>query len=193
MLDNLKKYDIILASQSPRRQELLKGLDIPFSVNVIKDIDESFPSDLTGADIPLFISKKKAEAYHAIMKKNSMIITADTIVWCDNQVLGKPKTIDEAKKMLQLLSEKTHTVYTGVCVHTIQHTIHFSAASKVRFAALTDEEIDYYLSRYKPLDKAGSYGVQEWIGYIAVEYIEGSYYNIMGLPIQRLYTELKKF
>lgn len=193
MLDNLKKYDIILASQSPRRLELLKGIDIPFRVHVIKDLDEVYPDNLKGADIPLYLSKLKASAYQSIMRENTMVITADTIVWSDEKVLGKPKNLDMAKRMLLQLSGKEHTVFTGVTIQTQQKTVSFSAASQVRFAKLSEDEIDYYLGHYKPLDKAGSYGVQEWIGYIAVEEIKGSYFNVMGLPIQRLYSALKEF
>jgi septum formation protein len=193
MLSNLEKYDIILASQSPRRQELLKGLDIPFSIKVIDNIEEIYPPHLQGANIPLYLAELKASAYVDKMADNTLLITADTIVWSEEQVLGKPADMAAAKSMLTQLSGKTHEVFTGVCIQTKRQKISFSAVSEVRFATLTEDEIDYYLQHYKPMDKAGAYGVQEWIGYIAVEHINGSYFNVMGLPIQRLYNELKKF
>ncbi|MDR3704857.1 MAG: Maf-like protein [Paludibacteraceae bacterium] len=193
MLSNLEKYNIILASQSPRRQELLKGLDIPFCIKVIDNIEEIYPPHLQGANIPLYLAELKASAYVDKMSENTLLITADTIVWSEGEVLGKPTDMAEAKSMLLRLSGKTHEVFTGVCIQTKQQKVSFSAVSEVRFATLTEDEIDYYLQHYKPLDKAGAYGVQEWIGYIAVEHIDGSYFNVMGLPIQRLYNELKKF
>lgn len=193
MLDNLSKYNIILASQSPRRHELLKGIDIPFTIKVIDGLEENFPSHLQAGDIPLFLAELKASAYLDNMADNDLIITADTIVWSEGKELGKPVNIEEAKVMLQRLSGKTHEVYTGVCIQTKEKKESFTAVSKVQFAELDEAEIDYYLANYKPLDKAGSYGVQEWIGYIAVEHIEGSYFNVMGLPIHKLYKALKAF
>jgi septum formation protein len=193
MLDNLRKYDIILASQSPRRQELLKGLDIPFTVQTLPGLEENYPEHLQGEEIPRFLAELKASAFKNLLKENTLIITADTIVCLDNKVLGKPADLQEAKVMLQTLSGKEHLVITGVSIQTKEKKHSFTATSKVRFASLSDEQIDYYLSVYSPLDKAGSYGVQEWIGYVAVEHIEGSYFNVMGLPIQKLYSELKKF
>ncbi len=193
MLENLSKYNIILASQSPRRHELLKGIDIPFSIKVIDGLEEKFPPHLQAGDIPLFLSELKASAYLESMDENDLIITADTIVWNQGKLLEKPKDLSDAKGMLQNLSGKTHEVFTGVCIQTKEKKESFCAVSRVLFAELTEDEIDYYLSKYKPLDKAGSYGVQEWIGYIAVEHIEGSYFNVMGLPIHQLYKALKKF
>lgn len=192
MLDNLAKYHIILASNSPRRRELLSGLGIDYEVKVIPNIDESFPEGLSGSEIPVYISQKKAEAYRSTMRPGELIITADTIVWLDGAVLGKPADEDEACAMLRMLSGKTHQVITGVTIRTQDFQNSFSTVSEVTFAELTEEEIAYYVSRYRPLDKAGAYGVQEWIGFIGVESLSGSYFNVMGLPVQRLYTELKK-
>jgi len=189
----LENYRIILASNSPRRQELLKGLELDFEIITIPGLDESYPETLTGEEIPLFLAKKKSEAYSAYLQNNTMIITADTIVWLENTVLGKPENREDAIRMLQTLSGKTHQVFTGVCIKTLKKEVLFCVASDVRFAALTYEDILFYVNKYKPYDKAGSYGVQEWIGYVAVEHINGSFYNIMGLPVQRLYRELKGF
>jgi septum formation protein len=190
MLD-LSKYKVILASNSPRRKELLAGLDLDYEIKVLPDIDESFPGHLQGEDIAIHVAKKKADAYH--LEDDALLITADTIVLLESKVYGKPKNEDDAKRMLRDLSGKTHTVATGVCITTKEKQQVFGVTSEVRFAKLQEDEIEYYVTKYKPLDKAGAYGVQEWIGYIAVEYISGSYYNIMGLPIQRLYHELKQF
>lgn len=192
MLD-LSRYDIILASNSPRRKELLSGLDIPYEIKTLPDIDESYPGYLTGEDIAIYIAKEKADAYLDNMADNTLLITADTIVLLDGKVYGKPQDEAEAKQMLHDLSDKTHQVLTGVCITTKEKQKAFGVSSEVRFSKLDDDEIEYYVAKYKPLDKAGAYGVQEWIGYIAVEYISGSYFNIMGLPIQRLYRELKEF
>ena len=185
-------YKVILASNSPRRKELLGGLGIDFEVRTLSDIDESYPNALRGEDIPMFISGKKAEAYKQGMAEDEMIITADTIVYDNGQVLGKPKNRGEAVQMLKELSGHAHEVITGVSIVTKKKTVQFASTSKVTFAALTDEEIAYYVDTYKPYDKAGAYGIQEWIGYVAVTRIEGSYFNVMGLPIQKLYSELKK-
>lgn len=192
MLDNLKKYRIVLASNSPRRKELLAGLGLEFTVRTKSGIDESYPSTLVGDEIPQYISKKKSDAYLPELADDELMITADTIVYCDGQVLGKPKDAADAKRMLRMLSGKTHDVITGVGITTksLQHI--FAVTSKVRFASLSDDEIDYYVTNYSPFDKAGAYGIQEWIGFIAVEGLEGSYFNVMGLPVQRLYSELKK-
>lgn len=192
LLQNLDNYNIILASQSPRRQELLRGLNLKFEVKVI-DVEEDFPAEIVGVDIPMYLAEKKANAYNSIMDENTMIITADTIVWHEGKVLGKPVDIVDARRMLHALSGKTHQVITGVCISTLKRRKIFHVISDVRFAKLTDSEIDYYLENFRPYDKAGSYGVQEWIGYVGVEHINGSYFNVMGLPIQRLYTELKRW
>lgn len=185
-------YKVILASNSPRRKELLGGLGIDFEVRTLSDIDESYPNALRGEDIPMFISGKKAEAYKQGMADDEMIITADTIVYDNGQVLGKPKNRGEAVQMLKGLSGHAHEVITGVSIVTKKKTVQFASTSKVTFSTLTDEEIAYYVDTYKPYDKAGAYGIQEWIGYVAVTRIEGSYFNVMGLPIQKLYSELKK-
>ncbi|MBR6202241.1 MAG: septum formation protein Maf [Bacteroidaceae bacterium] len=186
-------YRVILASNSPRRKELLGGLGIDFEVRTLQGIDESYPDTLQGEEIPMYISGKKAEVYQRTMADNEMIITADTIVYDNGQVLGKPKDKEEAIQMLRQLSGHAHEVITGVSIVTKGKTAQFASTSKVFFAPLTDEEITYYVDNYRPFDKAGAYGIQEWIGYVAVTRIEGSYFNVMGLPIQRLYTELKSF
>jgi len=191
MLENLSKYKIVLASNSPRRQELLAGLDISFEVKTIPDIDESYPGTLKKEEIPVFIAKKKAQAYQTYLKSNTLLITADTIVWLDGNVYGKPENEQAAKEMLQILSGKTHEVITGVCLTGMNKQKTFHISSRVKFSEIQDEEIDYYVKKYKPFDKAGAYGVQEWIGYIGVENLEGSFYNVMGLPVRVLYTYLK--
>lgn len=192
MLNNLP-YNIILGSQSPRRQELLHGLDVNFTVNVIAGLEENYPATLQGEEIPMFLAQQKADAYRNTLTPQDMLITADTIVWLDGIVYGKPKDEADAKKMLRALSGKTHDVITGVCVTTTERQETFAAISKVTFASFSDDEINYYIEKYRPMDKAGSYGVQEWIGYIGVEHIDGSFYNVMGLPVQRLYTLLKNW
>lgn len=191
MLDNLKKYRIILASASPRRRELLAGLDVDFEVRTLPDVDESFPADLQGGDIPLYISRKKADAYRSMMAADELVITADTIVWLDGAALGKPVDEADARRMLRDMSGKTHSVFTGVTITTREEQRCFVAKSDVTFAELSGDEIEYYVQKYRPMDKAGSYGVQEWIGYIGITGINGSYFNVMGLPVQRLYAELK--
>lgn len=193
MLDNLKKYRLILASNSPRRKELLAGLGLEYEVRTLPDVDESYPETLQGGDIPLYISRMKADAYNPMLQSDELMITADTIVWMDGMVLGKPRNRFGAIEMLRQLSGHTHQVFTGVTITTATRQHSFSVGTEVRFANLTDEEIVYYVDTYQPMDKAGAYGVQEWIGYIGVENISGSYFNVMGLPVQRLYTELKKF
>jgi len=193
MLDNLKKYKIVLGTQSPRRQTLFKELGLAYEVIVKDDIDETFPEYLQGEDIVLFLADKKSKAYEDMLNDNILIITADTIVWFDNQVLGKPVDMKDAKAMLQKLSGRRHTVYTGVSLRTKDQQQLFFDTTYVDFKVLSNDEIDYYLQKYAPLDKAGAYGIQEWIGYIGVEGIEGSYFNVMGLPIQKLYTTLQRF
>jgi septum formation protein len=192
MLGNLDKYQIILASNSPRRKELMSGLGVDYVVRTLPDVDESYPADLAGAAIPEYISRKKADAYRSIMQPGELLITADTIVWLDGKVLGKPEGREGAVEMLRSLSGKSHQVFTGVCLTTTEWQKSFTAASDVEFDVLSEEEIRYYVDKYQPMDKAGAYGVQEWIGYIGVKSISGSFYNIMGLPIQKLYGELKK-
>ena len=196
---------IILASNSPRRKELLSGLGLEYEVRTLPGLDESYPDGLPMEEIPQYISRKKAAAY--TLGDDELLITADTIVWLDGEVLGKPADEAEARQMLRKLSGKTHQVVTGVTIKTLSNSPvkgknslplregwgrSFASVSHVTFAQLSDEEIDYYVTHYRPLDKAGAYGIQEWIGYIGVTSIEGSYFNVMGLPVQRLYTELKK-
>lgn len=193
MLDNLKKYNVILASNSPRRKELLAGLGVQYEIRTLPDVDESYPDTLQGADIPLYIAREKADAYRSMLHAGELMITADTIVWLEGKVLGKPQDREDALHMLRAMSGKTHEVFTGVCLTTTQRQHTFSARTEVRFSTLSEEEITYYVDHFHPMDKAGAYGVQEWIGYIGVEYISGSYYNIMGLPVQRLYRELCRF
>lgn len=192
MLENLDKYKIILASNSPRRKELLSGLGINYEVKTLPGIEEAYPDTLKEEEIPLYIAKEKADAYRDAMQPDELIITADTIVWLDGIVMGKPKDEEDARQMLRNLSGKTHQVITGVCLTTAASQNSFSTVTDVTFAELSDTEIDYYIRTYKPMDKAGSYGIQEWIGFIGVQKISGSYFNVMGLPVQRLYTELKK-
>ena len=192
MLDNLKKYHIILASNSPRRRELLSGLGVDYEVRTLPGVDESYPDTLSGEDIPLYISREKAAAYLPSIAPDELIITADTIVWLDGRVLGKPADEADACRMLRELSGRTHRVITGVTLSTAAFQKSFAVTSEVEFAPLTEEEITYYVDHYRPLDKAGAYGVQEWIGFIGVRRLSGSYFNVMGLPIQRLYQELKE-
>ena len=186
-------YHIILASNSPRRKELLAGLDIPFDVRVIDGIDESYPDDLATHGIAQYISQKKAAAYRLSIASDELDITADTIVVLGAHVMGKPHDAAEAHAMLRELSGRTHQVITGVTLTTIDRQTSFSVITDVTFKAFTDDEIDYYVSNYRPFDKAGAYGIQEWIGHIGVTAINGSYFNVMGLPVQRIYEALKTF
>ena len=192
-LDKLKRYRIILASASQRRKELLSKLDIDFIVKVLYDVDESFPASLSVVQVPQYISRKKADAYRQEMQENDMVITADTVVAVGRRILGKPKSAEEARVMLKLLSDRYHRVVTGVTIMTAKRTETFATVSRVRFTRLNDEEIDYYISKYKPFDKAGAYGIQEWIGMVGITELNGSYFNVMGLPVQRLYAKLKEF
>lgn len=192
MLNNIIDKRIILASKSPRRQELLKGLDIEFEIEV-RSIDEIYPEDLAAELVPEFLSKLKASAFEGELSKNDILITSDTIVILGDEILEKPKTEEEAKEMIRKMSGKIHTVVTGVALTSISKQEVFSDHTKVTFTDLSDEEIAYYVSKYKPYDKAGAYGVQEWIGYIAIDKLEGSYYNVMGLPVHKLYRFLKQF
>ena len=193
MLDNLKNYDIILASNSPRRKELLQRLGLPFKVRTLFGVDESFPENLRGEDIALYIARKKPEAYKSSMSSNELLITADTIVCLDGVVMGKPYGAENAKTILRQLSGRVHQVITGVTVLTQVKRESFAVTSHVKFANVTEDEIDYYVDNYLPFDKAGAYGIQEWFGLVAVEELRGSYFNVMGLPVQRLYTVLKHF
>lgn len=193
MLDNLKKYNIVLASNSPRRKELLQRMGVNFKVRTLFGIDESYPDSLRGEDIVRYISRNKAQAYRSSMAPNELLITADTIVYVEGEVMGKPKTAEQAKEMLHKLSGKSHQVITGVTIVTADRTEDFGVTSQVKFAEITDEDINFYVDNYLPLDKAGAYGIQEWIGIVAVEEIKGSYFNVVGLPVQRLYQKLKTF
>lgn len=198
MLDNLKKYNVILASGSPRRKQLLEGLGIEFRQWVLDGIDESFPDNILAETVAEYIAHKKSDAYLSKMSDNDLVITADTIVVVDdgngkNIILGKPGNRDMAVNMLRMLSNKAHKVITGCCITTKERQRAFSVSTDVTFKQLSDEEIGYYVDTYKPYDKAGAYGVQEWIGYIGVTGLSGSYFNVMGFPIQRIYTEMAEF
>lgn len=193
MLTNLKKYNIVLASKSPRRQELLKGIGVEFSV-LTKDVDESYSKNISVFDVAPFLSLKKAKAFEeSELPGNYLVITADTIVVVDDKILGKPVDAEDATNMLRLISGKKHSVITGVSIRTAERIKTFSVTSKVSFDVLDEDEIEYYVSEFKPFDKAGSYGIQEWIGYIGVNKVEGSYFNVMGLPTHKLYQMLKFF
>ena len=193
MLENLKKFKVLLASKSPRRRELLSELRIPFGVVNIGGIDESYPSSLPAEEIPLFLANKKADVYMSNFNGNELVITADTLVIADGRVLGKPHTHEEAISMLASLSGKVHKVVTGVSISTHGRRTTFASETEVKFADISREDIAYYVENYLPLDKAGAYGIQEWIGCVAVEWIKGSFYNVMGLPVHQLYKELKNF
>ena len=184
-------YKLILASNSPRRRELLAGLDVDFDVFVLDGIDESYPQDLKSTDVALYIARKKAEPYKQIIAPDALVITADTVVVVDNRILGKPHDEAEAMEMLREISGRTHLVITGVCLTTQEKQVSFSVETEVTFKSLSDAEIEHYVTKYKPYDKAGAYGIQEWIGYVGVTSLKGSYYNVMGLPVQRIYEELK--
>lgn len=184
-------YHLILGSQSPRRKKLLAGLDLPFDIRVI-ETEENFPAEMPVEEVAVYLAKIKGEAHLSQLAQNELVLTSDTVVISDNQILGKPKSREEALKMLTLLSGKAHEVVTGVHLLTLEKSISFSDTTKVFFKKMDAEEIVYYVDKYKPFDKAGSYGIQEWIGYALIEKIEGSYFNVMGLPVARLYDELKK-
>lgn len=189
----MERHRIILASNSPRRKELLAGIGIDFEVRVLQGIDESYPADLPIQDTAEYISRKKAAAYREQLADDELVITADTIVVLDDEVMGKPADEQEASSMLHKLSGRTHQVITGVTLTTKERQQSFSVLTDVTFKQLSDEEIDYYITHYHPMDKAGSYGIQEWIGYIGVTGLSGSYFNVMGLPVQRIYEALKTY
>lgn len=193
MLDNLSKYHVILASNSPRRKELLQKLGLNFKVRTLCGIDESYPDNLSNEQVAIHIAQNKAKAYVSCMADDELIITADTIVCVGDHILGKPQNAEAAKKMLAMLSNKTHQVITAVSVFTPKRMETFAVTSDVVFAELEQEDIDYYVDNFLPFDKAGGYGIQEWIGLIAVEELRGSFFNVMGLPIQRLFKVLKQF
>ena len=192
-LENLNKYNIILASASPRRRQLLEQLGIDFTVKVIDGLDESYPAGLAWQEIPEYLSRKKAEGHSSLLTPSTMIITADTLVMLDGKPLGKPADAAEARLMLRNLSGRSHFVITGVTILTMEKSTSFSTTTEVFFDSLTDDEIDFYITRFKPMDKAGAYGIQEWIGAAGIRRIEGSYYNVMGLPLHSLYTTLGSF
>ncbi len=192
LLERIKNYDIILGSKSPRRHFLLSEIGLTYKV-ITPEVDESYPKDLKAEKIPLYLAQKKAEALADHLAERVIIITADTIVWINNSCINKPGDNAEAYEMLQLLSGNRHEVYTGVCIKSLQKEKCFYVKSCVYFKKLHDDEIKYYLEHYKPLDKAGAYGIQEWIGYIGIQKVEGSFYNVMGLPVTRVYEHLEKF
>ncbi len=190
---NLNKYRVLLASQSPRRVELLRGLDIEFDQKVLSGIDESYPDDLASKDVPLFIVRKKAEAYRHLLDEKTLIIVADTLVMLEDEILGKSQSLEEAKQMLAKLSGKKHQVFTAVGILSRDKEVFFDEKTEVSFTTIPEEAITYYVETYQPLDKAGAYGIQEWIGYHYVSKLEGSYYNVMGLPVSQLAKNLSLF
>lgn len=193
MLSNLNKYNIILASKSPRRQELLRGMGVKFTI-LTRETPENFPAEMPLDKVPQFLSQQKSKAFDENeLPENYLIITSDTVVIAENEILGKPKDRDDALRMLALLSGKTHHVVTGVTVRSAKKVKTFSVKSKVTFAALDADEMAYYVDNYRPYDKAGAYGIQEWIGYVGISGLNGSFYNVMGLPTRRLYQVLKDF
>lgn len=187
---NLK---LILGSGSPRRKELLGGLDLAFSVDTENNFVEQYPTGLEAQQVPLYLAEGKSQGFHRELAENEVLITADTVVIVDGKVLGKPHSRREAVEMLKALSGRCHEVVTAVVLRSPRKQLAFSDSTKVHFAALSDDAIDYYIDRYKPFDKAGAYGIQEWIGYAGITSIEGSFYNVMGLPVHRIYQELKNF
>ena len=191
-IDNLNKFRIILASRSPRRLQLLRELGLKFEI-VIKDYLETYPEGFSGEEIARYVSRQKAISFKNEISEKEIVITADTIVWCNNKVLGKPLNYEDAVHILEEISGNTHEVITGVCLYSSYKEKSFSVSTKVTFDTLSGEEISYYVEKFKPYDKAGAYGIQEWIGIIACSHIEGSYFNVVGLPVQRLYKELQSF
>ncbi len=192
IVDSFVNYRIILASQSPRRQQLLSELGLKFDI-VIKDYTESYPEGLNGEQIARYIASEKAKTFKNELSDNEIVITADTIVWCNNHVLGKPTDYDEAVSILKEISGNTHEVITGVTILSSTKETTFSESTKVTFDQLSDDDIRYYIDNFNPYDKAGAYGIQEWIGIAACSHIDGSYFNVVGLPVQKLRLELEKF
>jgi septum formation protein len=188
----LPNYNYILASKSPRRQELLHSLGINCEV-ITNDVEENYPENLTKEEIPVFLAELKAKHFKNRLKENDLLITADTIVWLNGEVIGKPENRKEAIKTLQKLSAHEHQVISGVCLSAVHKQKSFFSISNVRFKELSLSEIEFYVSEFNPIDKAGAYGIQEWIGYIGITHIEGSFYNVMGLPVQQLYSEIQNF
>ncbi len=193
MFDNLKDYKILLASKSPRRRELLKELRLPFGIVTVKGVEERYPLDIDPLKAAQYVSELKAEACIRLLSEEDLVITADTMVILGDRIMGKPKDADEAMEMLMSLSGKTHIVATGVTIATKEKRRSFTSLTEVDFAEITKEEASYYIHNFEPYDKAGAYGIQEWIGCVGVCGIRGSYYNVMGLPVHRLYQELKNF
>ena len=191
-IDNLNNFKIILASRSPRRQQLLRELGLKFDV-VIKEYPETYPEGLSGEEIAIYVAHEKASSFKNEISDNEIVIAADTIVWCNNKVLGKPLDFEDAKRILNEISGNTHEVITGVSLFSLSKEITFTDSTKVTFETLSEEEIHYYIDKFKPYDKAGAYGIQEWIGLIACSHIDGSYFNVVGLPVQKLYKELQNF
>ena len=188
-----ENYTFTLASASPRRRELLKGLDIAFSVEPGKDEREAYSAGMPHTEIPAFLARHKSETFHRELRPDEVLITADTLVFLDEKVLGKPRDAEDAAAMLRALSGRTHAVITGMALRTCGKTHTFSDTTEVDFKTLSEHEIRYYIEQYRPFDKAGAYGIQEWIGYVGITAVRGSYFNVMGLPVQRLYTELRGF
>jgi len=193
LLHKIKDFHIILASGSPRRKELLASLGLKFDLHTATETDESYPRDLKDRQIAAYLARKKSDAYPSELGSHEILITADTIVVMDGKVMGKPDSLENARTTLRALSGHSHYVYTGICLRTVHKTRVFVSRTEVVFGNISEDEIDYYIRHYKPYDKAGAYGIQEWIGYVGVKEIRGSYFNVMGLPIQRLYRELEKF
>ena len=187
-----KKYRIVLGSQSARRQQLLKGLDIDFEIKTLDNTEETFPTDMPAGEVAPYLARRKAEALQPLAD-DELLITADTVVVVDDKIYGKPSGKEEARSMLQTLSGRMHEVITGVAITTAERSVVFAVSTKVWFTHISTEDIDYYIERYRPFDKAGSYGIQEWIGFVGIERIEGSFYNVMGLPVHRIYRVLKDF
>ncbi|WP_294820449.1 Maf-like protein [uncultured Flavobacterium sp.] len=190
--DKLKNHTVVLASGSPRRQQFLRELDIPFEIR-LKEVEEIYPDTLKGAEITDFLAGLKAKSMDDTLSDNEILITSDTIVWHEGKALGKPAGYEDAFAMLKALSGSTHEVITSVCIKSFAKSEVFNETTKVTFNALSDEEIKYYLDNYKPFDKAGSYGIQEWIGLVAIAKIEGSYANVVGMPVDKVYQYLSKF
>ena len=193
IFQKFRNKKIILASQSPRRHNLLKGIGLDFDILTSIETDESFPNDMDADDVPVYLAKKKAKTFEKFIDEKTILITADTIVSLNGEILNKPQNRDDAENMLNLLSGEAHVVITGVCIKSLNKEKCFSAHTIVYFNDLNKDEIKYYLEKYQPYDKAGAYGIQEWIGYIGIKKIEGSYFNVMGLPVQKLYEELSVF
>ena len=194
MLDKiLSGRKLILASASPRRRELLAGLGVDFTIDTGNTFEEVIPEGLPQPQVPEYMAKGKSHGFHRELQSDEIIITADTMVLCEDEIMGKPKDREDAVRMIEKLQDNTHTVYTGVCIRSLEKEVSFTVATDVRFGNLTPDEISYYIDTCKPFDKAGAYGVQEWIGYAAIKGIEGSYFNVVGLPVYRLYHELKNF